>query len=206
MSDEEKAPRPRHGAAFYAFVVAAIALVSSAIGLVFDVSPGLRPDPREKLGAAVSVLAAEPGVPLGEWLDRGTESEGELKRKREQTLRNFRVPRTAPPEEVDAQLRIQGTAFFVQTLVEGLKRDDVELRWTLYDHGTKRRFEPTEDEWHDQPTVQLRQSTPTDRAVVLAWIPDNGSPDRVFARFEIRDEDGATLAMADSRPFVAKGR
>jgi hypothetical protein len=205
VSDEAKGGR-RFGTATYALITAAIALVGGVTGLVFDLSPGLRPDPRNTRSADVKVIAVETGVRQGDWLDRATPSKQEADRKLRALVR-AKAGDPDDPADVAAVRRERGTLIYVQTTVEGFKRDDVRLRWSVYDARTKRRVR--DRELHDQEAVEVRLAAPTDRSVTQTWAPDplveEDGRGPFFTRFELRDEDGIVLAVTDSEPFTPGG-
>jgi hypothetical protein len=183
-----------------ALVTALIALVSSGIGLVFDLFPGMRPDPRTTRSADVAVLAVEPRVPVGDWLERTKTSESDTDADRDAAIRAAGFdPEGASEQEIADALAVAGTVFFVQTNVEGLKRDRVKLRWSIYERRGGRVADPS---LHDVEAVNLRLDAPTDRSVVQVWTPEpTTGAGPLFARFELRDENDVALAIADSKPF-----
>lgn len=198
--EPDPAPRKRIETAAYALATALIALVSSGVGLVFDLFPGWRPDPRVQRSAEVAVVAVEPGVEIGSWLTRTATSDAQLRRERTGAIREAGYdPQRASPAEREDALTQPGTVFFVQTKVEGLKRDRVALHWSIYRRNGRRVRDPS---LHDREAATVRLDAPTDRFVIQVWTPEpTTDTGPFFARFELRDRGGVALAVADSRPF-----
>ena len=199
-------PTGRSGIAMstLALVTAGLALLSGGIGLMFDLFPELRPDPREQRTAEVKVVAMEPGVTLGEWLERTSRTSDSLEAARRQALdqANLRGASLDSPEAKE-QLKLPGTLFYVQAEVAGLKRERVRLQWSLYDRETSRRV--IDPSLRDVVGSEVRLEAPADRSFVEAWTPQpTAGSGRYFARFEVRDREGAGLAIADSPPFRAQ--
>ena len=202
MTEPEK-PRRRVSATTYALATALIALLSSGTSLLFTLNPGWRPDPRTTRSADVAVVAFETAT-RGEWVRRSIP-----KAEQERTLRAVFADEgvdLSDPASVKAARRRPGTLFFVQTKVEGFKRDNVTLAWSIYDARTRSRLK--DDELSDQDASEVRADAPTDRSVARLWAPDpydDEGPGPFFARFELRDENGVVLAIADSKPFRRAG-
>ncbi len=206
-ADEEEAkppPKRRWSTAAYALVTAVLALASGVVGFVFDLFPGLRPDPRTNRGAEMRVLQSEPQVAVGDWLRRTTRSEAEL---RERTVEYLRLgdgegEPDPDPDSPDAQaeLTVPGRLFYVHTTIEGLKRSRVRLRWSIYSHRSMQRVRRAG--LRDVEALRVRLDAPTDRSVHQVWTPLVVARGRYFVRFELRDREGALLAVADSPPFA----
>lgn len=178
------------------FVAAMLALVAGAVGLVFQLVPSLKPDPRENVGAAIEIFAVESGVPVSTWAKEAYS--GDLGEAYERAL-GVREP------EPD-QLSYAGTVVYVRVEVDGYKHRTVQLRVALYDARTRQR----ETGGFGQ-NVQRRSAVPIDspnrRSVQLMFIPDLSSQtSREFLRVELVDaESGSILAVADS-PTLLRGR
>lgn len=186
-----KAPRSRRlGATAWTAIVAAVALASSLVALVFELRPDLRRDPRSRLGADVSIFSVDPGVSYGRFLADAAFSDEDARRSRRAACRG------RPPCGL---LRIPGERVYVRIAVEGFKSRAIEIRLSLYDAATKRRIEGASN-----VTVGGRRlESPSDRAVVPVWLACPPDPARrYFVRVEIlhRDEE-VVLAVADSGRF-----
>ena len=59
----------RWGALAWTAIVAVVALASSLAGLLFELRPDLKRDPRSTLGADVSIFSVDPGVTYREYLE-----------------------------------------------------------------------------------------------------------------------------------------
>src|SRR5262245_32096112 len=69
---EVRPGRARRWASHTNVVLTAVAgLVSATIALLFQLAPGLKPDPGDNIGADVSVVALERGATIKSWIDRG---------------------------------------------------------------------------------------------------------------------------------------
>jgi hypothetical protein len=199
MTGDGERPR-RVGTAAIALTTAVVALVSSGIGLVFDLFPDLRPDPRTTRAATLRVATMERGVTVGDWLQRISSSPKDLRRRRDEVLRGVGLKAGDPLSRAARdQLKAPGSVFFVDTTIQGLKRSSVTLRWSVYDARTRGRT--TRRNLHDVPALGIRLETPADRSVVQVWTPYVTRRGPWFLRFELRTGDGTSLAVADSRRF-----
>ena len=164
---------------------AILGIVVTAVALVFDLAPGLRPDPRDRVGAEVSVFALEPGVTIGQWLDRGFRSGGRP---------TFGA--------VDVDRGAEGELLYVRTAVDGHKHDEVTLRYDVYFASTHKRVP---DGAIDSPEFPpLAVSSPSERSVQTLWVPDLSAESALFIRVELWDSNGM-VAVADS-PTIRDGR
>jgi hypothetical protein len=162
---------------------ALLALATGAVALLFQLAPWLKPDPRDRVGADVSIFALEPDVALGDWIERAV-----------------------PPDE-QAELARQypnrsalGEMLYVRTAVDGHKHRDVSLRYAIY-HA--------EDDTRavvDAPPgpTRMHLSSPSERSVQALWVPDLSFEPNLFIRVELWDDEGM-LAVADS-PRIEEGR
>lgn len=157
---------------------AIVALVASVVGLLFQLAPQLRPDPRDRVGAEISVFAVEPGATLGEWIARGFPPE------RQEALRRQYSDQGAG-----------GELLYVRMAVDGHKHRDVALQYDVHHASNGQRVAPEDI---DGPTLEpLELSSPSERSVQMLWIPSfRGEPD-VFIRVALWDGRGM-LAVADS--------
>ena len=178
------------------FLTAVIALVAAATGLLFQLVPALKPDPRERVGASVEIFAVERGVPVGVWL-----RETFVKDVKEATRRVF-GDRPAAADE----LGVEGTVVYVRAEVDGYKHRDITLRVRLYDWATQERVD------RDFPQLYRESSrvaidSPNRRSVQPLFVPDLRYEERAeFLRVSLVDsETGSILAVADS-PKLVRGR
>jgi hypothetical protein len=167
-------------------VAALLGLVTGASALVFQLAPGLKPDPRDRVGADVSIFALEPGVTIGDWITRGFPAS-----------ERRRLSETYPDRAAIGEL------LYVRTAVDGHKHREVNLRFAVFDATTQRMIPPRRI---DAPPIEpLPLSAPNERSVQLVWVPDLSQEDRdLFLRVELWDEAGM-LAVVDS-PHIREGQ
>ena len=191
--------RRRFGGLAWTVVVALVAFASSMAALVFQLWPGLRPDPRDRLGAEVSVFAIDPGVSVDQWLRRAAFSEEDYEKAAAQRIR------AACGEEATRSncnaLRSRGEMLYVRTTVEGFKRREVAMRVSLYDAATHARVATIDA----VEVARERLDAPTDKAVLPIWMPCPPDASKTyFFRIELAHRgDEALLAVGDSKPFRA---
>jgi hypothetical protein len=165
---------------------AVLALATGAVALLFQLAPWLKPDPRDRVGADVSIFALEPRVALGDWIERAfpPDEQAELARQY--------PDRSAP-----------GEMLYVRTAVDGHKHRDVSIRYAIYHAANHTRVDPQSV---DAPPLRpFDLSSPSERSVQALWVPDlSYEPDALFIRVELWDDEGM-LAIADS-PRIEKGR
>ncbi len=181
-------PRRRVKRAFTAthLIVTGLAgLVSVMVSLLFQVAPGLRPDPGDNVGADVAVIALEPGATVGSWINRGA-----VGAARERLRRAF-----------DGQLEFGGEIIFVHVAVDGHKHKDVSLRYRLYEARTHRR---ASRRLGFAPFATVGIDAPRQRSVQLMFVPDLKREQDLFVRVELSDSNGL-LAVADSER-ISRGR
>ena len=200
--DDERAaarPRRRPGVATVALLTALLALLSGAIGLVFDLWPGLRPDPRSNHSGALSVYSVERDVPVSDWLPRLPHDE--VSAERRAYLAGFFVGQPRPTRaQIRGALASQGEVFYVNVRIEGFKRQTLTLRWSMYSSARRHRL-TTEGISRNTTGAFVVGSSPSDTAVVPVWTPQVVVRGMVFARFELVDRAGTILAVADSPRF-----
>jgi hypothetical protein len=171
-------------------LVAVVALTSSLATLIFELWPGLRPDPRVKLGADVSVFAIDPGVTYGVYLERLSFSPSEL---------HTRLAAACGSTRRCGRLGLRGEEVYVRTTVDGFKRRSISMRLSLYNAATHTRVQGASN----VDVANERLSSPSDRAVVPVWLicpPDVSR--RYFVRVELYHRgDDVLLAVGDSRSF-----
>ena len=85
--------------------------------------------------------------------------------------------------------------------VEGFKRRDVVLRWSMHDNRSKRRIH----EITSANAGQISLDAPTDRSVLRLWAPPAPAFKKVFLRIGLfARHDGTMLAVTDSSPFLGE--
>ncbi|WP_028066232.1 hypothetical protein [Solirubrobacter soli] len=187
----------------FAAIVAVVALAGNAFQLLYSVDPTRKPDPNERLRAAIQPLSAEPQVSLGTYLARTT-APPEIER----TIDGLILAKYKTHEEFlcakERKLAVRGYMVYADITVEGLKHRAVDLYTTLYSNATHRRMAAYEGE---APLPPLKLTSPTDSFVQAAFLEVPERPRaNYYARFELRthedgDKLGTLLAMADSKPF-----
>lgn len=165
--------------------VAILGLAVTSVALLFDLAPGLKPDPRDRVGADVSVFALEPGVTIGQWLERG-----------------FAPGRRPKLGSGDVDESAEGELLYVRTAVDGHKHDEVTLRYGVYFADSHRRVPAGAIDSPEFPPLAV--SSPSERSVQTLWVPDLSGEGALFVRVELWDENGM-LAVADSAT-IRRGR
>jgi hypothetical protein len=167
-------------------IAALLGLVTGTVALVFQLAPGLQPDPRDRVGADVSVFALEPNVTIGAWIKRGFPTHEQV------ALMKTYQDRAAV-----------GEMLYVRTTVDGHKHREANLRFDVFNAETQ---QPIPRENIDAPPIEpLAISSPSERSVRLVWVPDLTQDERdLFFRVELWDDSGM-LAVTDS-PVVRRGR
>ena len=167
-------------------VAAVVALVTAIVTLLFQIMPWLKPDPRDRVGAEVSVFALERNVTIGEWIGRAFPSAEQSK-----------LRKSHPDQGAEGEL------LYVRAAVDGHKHRKVRLRVEVFSSRTQKLVPPSEI---DAPPIgAVTMSAPDERSVQAIWVPDlSHEPAGLFFRVELWDERGI-LAIADS-PQLLKGR
>jgi hypothetical protein len=173
--------------ALVALVGALLAAAISATSLTFVLVPGLKPDPKEKVGADLAVRTLDTNVNYGEYLDRPGKK-----------IKEKNKPRDDYP----------GNVFYLRAHIEGFKRENVSLRWFTYNPTGERR--PGSGKEATESTV-FEPSAPTNTQVAQIWVREPGRFDHgvwdsdantepYFVRFELYSGD-VLLAFEDSPKF-----
>jgi hypothetical protein len=173
--------------ALVALVGALLAAAISGTSLTFALVPGLKPDPKEKVGADLAVLALDKNVDYSEYNQRpGRHIDVETK------------PRPDHP----------GNVFYLRAQIEGFKRESVHLKWFTYNPNGERRpgsrKEATEQSIYEP-------DAPINTQVAQIWVREPGGFDQYgewnsagddgyFVRFELYSGD-VLLAFKDSSKF-----
>ena len=194
-SDAVTSKSRKLGVLAWTAIVACVALASSVAALVFELWPGLRPDPRTRLGADVAVFTVDPNVTFEDHLGRISFTKAQL---------NERLEKACKSAKSCGLLKLHGDEVYVRTTVEGFKRRSISMRIALYSATSRTRVEGASDV--DVATEKL--SSPSDRAVVPVWTPcPPAEGKRYFVRVELYHRgDDLLLAVADSKPFKARCR
>jgi hypothetical protein len=188
----EQAAEPRRVrmsvTALVALVGALLAAAISGTSLSFALVPGLKPDPKEKVGANLEVVALDKNVDYSEYRQR-------------------------PGRPIDMEVRPRGdhhgNVFYLRARIEGFKRESVHLRWFTYNHenGVRRPglkglpeeaiFEPDAPINTQVAQIWVREPGSFDRLNPEVWNSDAGE---YFVRFELYSDD-VLLAFRDSAKF-----
>ena len=169
-------------------LTAALALISGAIGLVFDLWPQLRPDPRTQRSSTERIVAVDRYVSRLDYLHRRYPDP--------KAFRSARAHELALAAGQTAGLRIEGELVYVEVALHGFKGSRVTLERSVYDNANRERTIPAQREslWTGD--------APSDQWIAEMWLaPVIGPKRKFFVRAEIRDDRGVLLAMADSAPF-----
>lgn len=168
-------------------VTAAATLITAALGVVFLLVPSLRPLPRDKIEASLSVPAFERSVPLPEWADRQYPGRGPQELRR--LLRR--------PVKADDSATT-GIVVYVRLTADGFKRRSIQLRARVYDACTGRPPENSDPEPIYPEAGTLSIDAPSRSSVQLLLLDDFlALGGRFFVRVEAFDA-GGILAYADS--------
>jgi hypothetical protein len=190
----------------YAVVAALILLAGNALQLTWTLDPRRKPDPNERLRAAIEPVSAEPSVSLSTYLARTT-SPGAIERAIDDRVREQAGGQLNHQEFLCAKerlLMLRGYMVYANVTVEGLKHRAVDLYTTLYSQTTRRRLSTYEGE---APLPPQKLTSPTDSFVQTAFLEVPPRPrGQYYARFELRTHEddgelGTLLAVADGKPF-----
>jgi hypothetical protein len=171
-----------------AFLTALLALAAGALGLVFDLKPEWRPDPRTAQAASLQSLTVDPEVSWEEWLDRrGADTRGRDR----------------------CALRIPGNLVYLGVELQGYKGRDVRYRYSTYDARRRARLKGVQASVSsgDHPVSTLVGEAPSDRWISTVWVAWPFRDGDFFVRFELFEErsgGGETmLGYADTPKFTA---
>ena len=173
-------------AALVTLIGAILAAVISGTNLSFELWPGLKPDPKEKVGASLAVLRLDKNVEYGEY------------RRRVVPRREPRAPVAEHP----------GNVFYLRAQIEGFKRETVHLKWFTYDPNGKRRASGGRGE-----ESVFEPGAPINTQVAQVWVREPGQfvdglwepdPGVYFVRFELYSGD-VLLGLEDSPRFSVEG-
>jgi hypothetical protein len=143
---------------------AVLAAVISATTLVFNLWPGLKPDPKEKVGADLSTVAFDQNVTLGQYLKR----EG--------------VPAKLEPGEKPGDM---GNVFYVKAQIEGFKRSSLHLAWFTYNADNRYRCLEPKLRSSAPAEVIFNPEAPINTQVAEVWVPTPDLTGNFFVRFQL---------------------
>jgi len=180
-------------------LTAVIALVGSLLSVIFTLDPGLKPDPLDRVGAAITIFAVSPNVTLGDWAPEAYPNAW-------RTVYQRTFGTTTPTAD---QLGVLGDVIYVRTQVDGYKHRAVKLAWTVYNgsYGSRDLLDGGRiDLYKSIPAPQvlpLPIDAPSRSSVQLLFIPAIGQlvdTPKTFVRVELVDpKDGQTLAVTDTQ-------
>lgn len=162
-------------AALVTLIGALLAAIISGTNLTFELWPGLKPDPKEKVGAALDVLAIDKNVEYDDYGHRP----------------GRRVPVAAEGEDL-------GNVFYIQARIEGFKRQTLRLKWFTYLPNYER-----EKRTREEAAVErvFEPDAPINTQVAQVWVREpDGEGKGYFVRFELYRGD-VLLAYNDSPRF-----
>lgn len=149
---------------------AVLAAVISATTLVFNLWPGLKPDPKEKVGAALSTVAFDKNVTLEQYLRReGAATKADMRGELQ------------PGEK----LGDHGNVFYVQAEIEGFKRSSLHLSWFTYNADNRNRCLETNLRSSAPAETIFNPQAPINTQVAEVWVPTPDFKGHFFVRFEL---------------------
>jgi hypothetical protein len=172
-----------------AAVSALVSVAGGAIGLVFALRPGWRPDPGEKQLARAAIVATERGVSIADYTKRiGHEVPSHIGAPHGLST-NDRLIRCLP-----------GDIYYVQQNLEGFKDRDTSITPFTYDDKTKLRLRGAFPTVSGTNFFNIKHSRTSDQSVVPVWVQWPYRQGRYFVRFEIFHKD-AFLTLIDAQRF-----
>jgi hypothetical protein len=175
--------------ALVTLIGALLAAAISATSLTFGLIPSLKPDPKEKVGADLAVLALDKNVDYSAYGSR-------------------------PGRHIDVEASPEhpGNVFYLRAHIEGFKRQSVRLKWFTYNPNGERR--PGSGREATEQSV-FEPDAPINTQVAQIWVREPGSFNRYgewdsddaegyFVRFELYS-GGVLLAFKDSPKFDVAG-
>jgi hypothetical protein len=158
---------------------AILAAAISGTNLVFELWPGLKPDPKQKVGGKIENLARDLNVPYSEFL------------RRTNAIRDPRVDL----EEV-------GNLYYVRAETEGFKRETVRLKWFTYNDDNDTRLGGLRSS--EVAERLFKPQAPIDTQIAQVWVPTPSDAGWYFVRFELYSGD-VLLGFVDSKKFESIG-
>jgi hypothetical protein len=170
--------------AIVALLPAVLGLAAGSVGLLFDLRPDLRREPRERQFAMLEVAAVERGVRQLGYLERS-------ERVRAYSANN-------PGEAAQCKLELPGTLMYLQIGIEGIKDRVTFLRYATYEARSRRREGP------QGLGTRVTGEVTSERAITLRWVRAPTTLGQYFIRWELylqkRGPD-LLLAFADTPAF-----
>jgi hypothetical protein len=167
--------------AIVALLTGGLALAAGTIGLLFDLRPDLRREPRERQFATLTVAAVERGVPQRGYLERSERMALYLERRGDAAGL--------------CRLDLPGTLIYLQIGIEGFKGRETYLKYATYDSRTRRRRGPR------GTGTSVTGEVTSERGVTLRWVRIPTRAGKYFIRWELylakRNAD-LLLAFADT--------
>jgi hypothetical protein len=141
-------------------LAAVLAAVISTTGLVFDLWPNLKPDPKERVGAKLESVGRDLNVTRGEYLTR--------------------VGRTTPAGE-DAEAN--GNVYYIRAEIQGFKRSALQLRWFTYERISETRQPGLRGSDREEPV--FKPQAPINTQIAQVWVETPNDEGKYFIRFEL---------------------
>jgi len=159
---------------------AVLAAGISSTTLVYTLWPGLKPDPKEKVGAEIRSLAVDREVSRGEYLCRiGRNPKGR------------------------SRLDEMGNVYYIRAEIEGFKRSSVDLKWFTYDALNDMRLPGPRLRSSTDETSIFHPQAPINTQIAQVWVPTPERTGHSYVRFELYAKS-VLLAFVDSRPFETR--
>lgn len=162
-------------------VAAVLAAVISTTGLVFDLWPSLKPDPKERVGAKVESLARDINVPRWKYLRR--------------VARTKAKPTGKGAKEL-------GNVYYIRAEIQGFKRSTLRLRWFTYESISHERLKGWRGSDRDEPV--FKPQAPINTQIAQVWVPTPSEPGDYYVRFELYSRK-VLLQFVDSKRFHSLG-
>lgn len=150
----------------------------SGTTLVYTLWPGLKPDPKEKVGAEIRSLAVDREVTRGEYLCR-----------------------FGPVDKGEPRVDVMGNVYYIRAEIEGFKRSSVNLKWFTYNADNDQRRQRLRSTTKKTPV--FRPQAPINTQIAQVWVPTPNRDGHSYVRFELYAKD-VLLAFVDSRPFETR--
>jgi hypothetical protein len=187
-------------AAAVGFLTVLLGLLASFVGVWWDFHPESRPDPRQTVSAELAFYTTETRVALDDYLRRVAMDGKHYVPLRASYLTSAGLDPGRPREPGQrSYLRSRGTVFYIRADIQGFKGRELDLRWSIYRAGTRRRV-PDAGLQNQRAGSILDLEAPTTRQIAQLWVTDLPGRGPYFMRLELFD-GRTSLAVADSAPF-----
>ena len=164
-------------------VGAVLAATISATTLIFILWPGLKPDPKERVGASLATVAFDRNVTLEQYFQR----EGVTKKA--DMIRHL---------QHGEKLGGNGNVFYVKAQIEGFKRSSLHLAWFTY--NAEDRYRCLKFRARAPAEVVFQPEAPINTQVAQVWVPTPDLNGTFFVRFELYT-GSVLLNFTDSPKF-----